>query len=161
MPAGPLPLPSGTKRTPFPSSKKVAVHEPQYARLSRKRPNLAPHTLEQHRESYAQSPARFSNRSFHLLPSPVWAALGFRRRAVFGAKAVESRRTKLVRSMYSLPVGEGAFRRTSASSALNASRAISVCDIFTVVKGGITNCAKRMSSNPTTDSSFGTCTPCA
>src|ERR1700733_4849723 len=93
----------------------------------------------------------------HSLHSPpVLAAFGFRRRAVFGASAVESRSTRLVRSMYSLPVGDGDLRRTSVRSALNARRAISACDIFTVVKGGITNWARRMSSNPTTESSLGT-----
>jgi hypothetical protein len=53
-----------------------------------------------------------------------------------GASAVEFRNTSSVCSRYSLPLGEGVFRRTSVISAVNARRAISLCDMRTVVSGG-------------------------
>jgi hypothetical protein len=61
---------------------------------------------------------------------------------------VDSRNTRLVFTTYSVPFGDGISRPTSASRALKARRANSVCDICIVVSAGSTNWARRMSSNP-------------
>jgi hypothetical protein len=45
---------------------------------------------------------------------------------------------------------------THSSNAVKAVSAMAVCDICTVVNGGIMNWARRISSNPTTDKSRGT-----
>src|SRR6266568_1491084 len=68
-------------------------------------------------------------------------------------KVVELRRTRCVLRIYSVPSGAGVSLFTSWSRALNASVANSVCDIRTVVSGGMTKSANRVSSNPTTDNS--------
>jgi hypothetical protein len=72
-----------------------------------------------------------------------------------GASAVDCRSTRFVLSGYtcrSLPPRDGS---SESSNPENAKLAISVCDICTVVSGGVTNWASRMSSNPMTDKSRG------
>src|ERR1700730_4687742 len=72
-----------------------------------------------------------------------------------GASPVDSRNTRLVCSSYPVPFGAGVSRCTSANKALKARRASFACDICTVVSGGNINCARRMSSKPTSDRSRG------
>jgi len=72
-----------------------------------------------------------------------------------GASAVECRSTRLVLSGYTcrtLPQRDGS---RESSNPENDNLAISVCDICTVVSGGVMNWASRMSSNPMTDKSRG------
>jgi hypothetical protein len=66
-----------------------------------------------------------------------------------GASAVDLRNTRLVSSSYSSTSGQFNSLSTSLSSAPKAYRASSVCDICTVVRGGVKNCASRISSKPT------------
>src|SRR5450432_2544590 len=72
-----------------------------------------------------------------------------------GASAVDCRSTRFVFSGYtcrSIPPRDGS---SESSKPENAKLAISVCDICTVVSGGVMNWASRMSSNPMTDRSRG------
>jgi hypothetical protein len=69
--------------------------------------------------------------------------------------AVEPRITRSVWIVYASREVRLRGISTEWSSARNASLAISSCDIRTVVRGGVVNCAKCVSSNPTTDRSPG------
>src|SRR5882672_2270660 len=105
---------------------------------------------------------RIAQTHFAGRPRPRAPLVGFETVACFpcaGAKAVERRNTKLVVSKCSLRAETPDFFSTSSIKALNASFASSVCDICTVVRGGVVNCAKRISSKPTTERSCGIVRP--
>src|SRR5215469_12174080 len=72
-----------------------------------------------------------------------------------GASAVEFRSTSVVFITYSVLPCEGAERSLSVTRAWKAILANSCCDICTVVRGGVTNCARCMSSKPIKDKSRG------
>ena len=105
----------------------------------------------------ATTPVRFSVRKIAERSSLKTSVHG--KRGPLGARAVERLSAKLVVSTYSRVPTEFSACIASSSRALKASVASSVCDIRTVVKGGIVNCARRMSSNPITDNSCGTAMP--
>ncbi len=72
-----------------------------------------------------------------------------------GTIAVERLNTKFVTSSHSVPPAELDFPSTPIINALNAYSAKSVCDIWTVVNGGVVKLESRISSKPTTDKSRG------
>src|SRR5215469_1644724 len=76
-----------------------------------------------------------------------------------GHNAVDLRRIRRVSRGRVVPSGAGDSRSTSCSRARKASLAISVWDIWTVVRGGFMNRAQRTSSKPTTDNSWGRAMP--
>src|ERR1700691_6085714 len=71
------------------------------------------------------------------------------------ARAVERRSTRLVFISYSLRSFKRDLPCTVFRRASNAVFANAICDIRTVVSGGVVNSAMRTSSKPATDSLFG------